>query len=101
MREDQGNAITRAVTRLEEMVKGVPDECQMLCEEPDGTTAWSLTVADLRTVLAALREARADVARLDWLFEHLPFDVRHRFGGDTQEFREGIDAARAAGGTNG
>jgi hypothetical protein len=38
--------------------------------------------------------AEKDTRRLDKLFDLLPFEVRHRFGGDVREFREGIDAAR-------
>ena len=35
-----------------------------------------------------------DSARLDKLFMLLPFRIRHQYGGDPAEFREGIDAAR-------
>jgi hypothetical protein len=41
--------------------------------------------------IADLYEYRA---RFEFLFHALPFEVRHRWGGDVQEFLEGIDAAR-------
>lgn len=34
-------------------------------------------------------------ARFEYLFHALPFEVRHRWGGDVTEFIQGIDAARA------
>ena len=53
--------------------------------------AQTAELAALRAESARLRE---DAARLDALFQILPFSVRHVFGGDEREFREGIDAAR-------
>ena len=32
--------------------------------------------------------------RIAYLFEELPFPIRHRWGGDVREFVEGLDIAR-------
>lgn len=91
--------------------------------EPTGGDGWWMTVADLRTVLAALREARADAARLNERYARLARKAkvyRRQMRGQQlaleRQQREverlmllgiqtarnnAIDAARAAGGTNG
>lgn len=35
-------------------------------------------------------------ARMEYLFRALPFEIRHRWGGDAQEMVEGIDLAIAS-----
>lgn len=34
-----------------------------------------------------------DSMRLEWLWRHLPFEERHKYGGDENEMRQGIDVA--------
>lgn len=34
--------------------------------------------------------------RMEYLFDALPFEIRHQWGGDAREMVEGIDAALAA-----
>jgi hypothetical protein len=67
-------------------------------------------ITDLRALLAALREARADGERLDWLqrsglFDGVPSDALYAVPtldglgnlGEGNDLRTAIDAARAAG----
>ena len=74
------------------------DELRRRFQVVPGTSYEQAAIAIAREFAAAcVEEARrtpsADTRRLDKLFALLPFDVRHQFGGDIQEFREGIDAA--------
>ena len=78
---------------------------------PDGESAemrWPIRDEMIHDLSAAIARLSAPAgpgseggeaiwwARMEYLFEALPFVVRHRWGGDAREMVEGLDAARAA-----
>ena len=75
---------------VDEAFRDAPDTSEAV--EIRGLTVLRLLATARLAFVAAPREDHPDTARLDKLFRLLPFKERHRFGGDLQEFREGIDA---------
>lgn len=83
----EGEVSTGGWSGNESIIRAMQEACLLWHQ------VWWQTRRGGHYLLSMTDRAHPDTARLDKLFVLLPFEQRHRFGGDLSEFRAGIDAA--------